>query len=163
MYCLCRNTGPVPGESTLQFGHKNDVLEGHYAQEFNPEEEAKVDNLVVVMLSDDDAKAWGRRFDVAQVKKIRQGEGGRNVFLVQYFVSNETPPPRSLNLDSLAFRGYEVRQLTGRWKLGQQRGEVSSDDMMCYAWIHKYGKKAGHVSDETIDNIEIELDRMMEM
>lgn len=152
----------MPGESALQFGHDNAVLKGRAANVFNPEADLKTGNIVAVVMSHDDAKIHGRRFDIAQVKSIAPGPCGAKVFTIQYYEPLR-PGRANLNVGCLAFIGQESTQLMGRWKPARHQATTTSTEILCHAWVWPSGAKKGLIPDKDRDAISAELDRMTEM
>lgn len=127
----------------MAFGHAAAVPTGRDARAFDPTCDVHKDNLVAVVMHDDDARVWGRRFDIARVTGVKDREGPGAEYEVAYYDCGGFCPGRH-TLDSLAFLAQEERQLDGRWKEGTQTGVVHSDHILCKTWLCKGGARKGH-------------------
>ena len=62
-----RDLGPIRGEVALLFGHMAALPKGRAARAFDPARDIQKGNLVAILMDDQDAAEWGRRFDIALV------------------------------------------------------------------------------------------------
>lgn len=115
---------------------------GRDARAFDPTRDVDKDNLVAIVMHDDDARLWGRRFDVARVTARKDGVGPGAEYEVVYYDCLGFSAGRH-TLDSLAFMAKERSQLDGRWEEGTHSGLVHSDHVLCKTWLCKNGGNKG--------------------
>ena len=73
---VCRDVGPVQGLRQMFFGHASKAPSPAALRRFNPECDVKPGVTVALRISDEDANAWARVFDVGLVLEVLQpGEG----------------------------------------------------------------------------------------
>lgn len=145
------------------FGHVAALPKGRAARAFNPARDIKEGNLVAILIDDQDAAEWGRRFDIARVVGVAPtGVHSKALFKVKYYdcdyVCQECRPK-----ESLAYLVGERFQLDGRWSEGTTTGEVHSDNVLCEAWVEKYGERRGRLHGEYKKQIEAALERSEEL
>lgn len=149
----------------MPFGHAACLPRGRAAQAFDPALDITVGNLVAIALSDADAEEYGRRFDIARVKEITHRDAsdhGVAVFAVVYYECDHVVQWRH-PLDSLLLAVDERAQLDGRWVEGAQMGEVTSDNVICEAWIEKWGACRGLIHPAYKRRLEEGMERLYEL
>ena len=145
------------------FGHVAALPKGRAARAFDPARDIQKGNLVAILMDDQDAAEWGRRFDIALVVGVTPTSvDGKVSFAVVYYdcdyVHQECCPK-----GCLAYLAGERSQLDGRWSKGATTGEVHSDNVLCEAWVEKYGERRGRLHAEYKKRIEVALERSEEL
>ena len=158
-----RDLGPIRGEVALLFGHAAALPKGRAARAFDPARDIQKGNLVAILMDDQDAAEWGRRFDIALVVGVTPTSvDGKVSFTVIYYdcdyVHQEHCPK-----GCLAYLEGERPQLDGRWSKGATTGDVHSDNVLCEAWVEKYGERRGRLHAEYKKRIEAALERSEEL
>ena len=158
-----RDLGPVRGEVPLLFGHVTALPKGRDARSFDPAKDIVEGNLVAILIDDQDAAVWGRRFDIARVTGVAPAAiDGKVLFKVKYYdcdyVCQGCRPT-----GGLAYLAGESFQLDARWSEGAATGEVHSDNILCEAWVEKYGVRKGRLHAEYRKRLEEALERSEEL
>ena len=130
---LLRDIGPIHGVPTFFFGHEShrraaaavDVAERNSARAFDVTRDIQAGNLVAVRLHDEDARQWGRCFDVALVEEVcAEPRGGE--LKVSYY-----------ECDGVEAGGAprEEEQLDRLWRRGVATGYIDRDSVICPMWV----------------------------
>ena len=144
--------GPIRGEVALLFGHAAALPKGRAARAFDPARDIQKGNLVAILMDDQDAAEWARRFDIALVVGVTP------IYYDCDYVHQEHCPK-----GCLAYLEGERPQLDGRWSKGATTGDVHSDNVLCEAWVEKYGERRGRLHAEYKKQIEAALERSEEL
>ena len=147
----------------MLFGHVAALPKGRAARAFDPARDIQKGNLVAILIDDQDAVEWGRRFDIALVVGVTPTSvDGKVLFKVKYYdcdyVHQECRPK-----GCLAYLAGERFQLDGRWSEGATIGQVQSDNVLCEAWVEKYGERRGRLHVDYRKQIEAALERSEEL
>ena len=161
--CGDRDLGPVRGEVPLLFGHTAALPKGRAARAFDPARDIREGNLVAILISDEDAADWGRRFDIGRVTDVTpHGADAKVCFKVRYYECDYVHREQN-ERGCLAYLAGESLQLDGRWSEGTAVGEVHSDNVLCEAWVEKYGAQKGRLHAEYRKQLEEALERSEEL
>ena len=136
----CRGVGPVDGERPVFFGHARKAPKPADWIRFRPSTDVVPGVTVAFRLSDEDATAWARIFDVGLCVEVLDPDGGngydvRHIRLQLYACRGVLPdcPPESDD-----FRSEEV-QLNMPWYLTEQIEVVPCTAVISEQWVDRRG------------------------
>ena len=140
------------------FGHVEAHSKGNFAEPdeaFDPSL-VKTGDVVAIVMHHEDAKVWGRMFDIALVVGERWGKGkAKRKLEVTYY--------RSLKQAEGAEEDVtQEDQILGLWALQtpEQRGLVLEENILCACWLEDAGSSKGSLMHpDYIDRLRSELSR----
>lgn len=144
-----RDVGPSVDEVPLYFGHAVARPRGA-PQALDPEKDIEKDNVVAIAMADEDARVWGRRFDIAIVTSVNREErdGALSVeYGVRYYSEVGTQPGEHSLMEEDFYR-CEHAQVEGEWKQTQQESTISSSSVLCQAWVEDREPRKGRLHPE---------------
>lgn len=151
-----REMGPDVENSRLFFGHKSAAPTGNLNRELDVTRDLKEGNMVAIRMHDEDARSFGRRFDIAIIKDVHCSATARK-YSVQYY-KLEGGAVGQYGLQDKQFFASESVAVNGVWKEGREKGVVEATDILCETWVVTKGKQKGHLHDEARWSLEVALD-----
>ena len=142
------------------FGHLEARPEGNFLEPnraFDPSK-VEVGDVVAVLMDEEDAREWGRAFDIAKVTTKRPGRSNRQVGLLVEYYTSLAPG------DGTGVPASQDAQMLGPWKLEEapQKGEVLEENLLCGCWLDDPDGGPSLIHPDYIDRLREELRRHQE-
>ena len=130
--------GVVATEAQFFFGHATVAPRGgRYEIPMDAAADVQERNVIVIRISDYDARTWGRRFDIALVTGVTRVDGEK-AFRIKYYAAVGVRPGRHV-LGTDEFVKKEKRAIDGQWSLTDQVDTTFPQYVMCFCWINDDG------------------------
>ena len=140
------------------FGHAEARSKGNFEEPeeaFNPSC-VKTGDVIAIVMHNEDAKVWGRMFDIAMVVGERPGKGrARRRLEVRYYKSLK----QAEKSDEIV---PQEAQILGPWALDheEQTGLVLEENILCACWFEDAGSSKGSlIHPDYLDRLRNELSR----
>ena len=148
---MCRNIGPIVGLSQLFFGHEACAPREADRCPFNPNTDIRPTNLLAIAMNDEDAREWGRAFDIVYVDEIAEGGQLKVTYYQCQGVERGAAPPEDEQINSVWVQGKPGRR-------GFLQGTIHVKSVLCPTWVEPPGK--GFIWDQDKVMLRSQLQRL---